>query len=187
VGALLDGEDGLPPGARPFTMLFAALGVWGAIEHYRRDRTSWWYMFNALRHALVRARLLPELQVRLLAEAPGADRDLHEVRERDYFFIVSFSVWGLWAGIGIVTLWQRRRDGARGDAREGESRAGARAHPARAQLGLGEPRRRLLGARLGVQPAHERRAVRVLFTNGDNDTFPLWYLQEVEGIRRTSP
>jgi hypothetical protein len=28
-----------------------------------------------------------------------------EVRERDYFFIVSFSLWGLWAGIGLAALW----------------------------------------------------------------------------------
>jgi hypothetical protein len=33
--------------------------------------------------------------------------DLAEVRERDYFFIVSFSMWGLWVGVGLTALWLR--------------------------------------------------------------------------------
>jgi hypothetical protein len=38
----------------------------------------------------------------------GYDRypsgDDHEVRERDYFFVVSFVVWALWAGLGLLSL-----------------------------------------------------------------------------------
>ena len=44
-------------------------------------------------------------------EAPVQNRELHEVRERDYFFIVSFSVWGLWAGMGIAALWKEAAHG----------------------------------------------------------------------------
>ena len=31
----------------------------------------------------------------------------HEVRERDYFFVVSFQIWGVFAGIGLVNLITR--------------------------------------------------------------------------------
>ena len=115
---------------------------------------------------------------------PMADRGLHEVRERDYFFIVSFSVWGLWAGIGIATLW---REASR-DARSGLVKASPILGLALIPLLLNftwASRADDYSARdwahnllMSVEPYG------VLFTNGDNDTFPLWYLQEVEGIRR---
>src|SRR2546429_7638383 len=31
---------------------------------------------------------------------------LHEVRERDYFFIASFALWGVWVGMGLATLME---------------------------------------------------------------------------------
>src|SRR2546428_10050602 len=44
-----------------------------------------------------------------------------EVRERDYFFIASFALWGVWVGMGLATLMEwitealeaREPDGAR--------------------------------------------------------------------------
>ena len=38
----------------PFTMLFTGLGVWGAIEHFRRDRASFWCVADALPDAVAR-------------------------------------------------------------------------------------------------------------------------------------
>ena len=125
--------------------------------------------------------------------APEPDTlDKHEVRERDYFFIVGFSVWGLMAGIGIATLWRRAYEAlaARGGWAQGKAMlAGAPV------LGLAlvplvlnfdwarrdndySARDWAYNLLMSVEPYG------LIFTNGDNDTFPLWYLQEVEGIRR---
>ncbi|MDE2795536.1 MAG: DUF2723 domain-containing protein [Gemmatimonadota bacterium] len=181
----------------PITALFIGLGIFGILEHYRRDRASWVYMislFGVLSAGLVYylnfkygySMPLPEGdELRQAMEAANArtSRDLAEVRERDYFFVVGFSVWGLMAGIGIATLWDRvTRMSGRSFAATSPvlglaliplvlnfgwaSRAGD--HAAR------DWAHNLL---MSVEPYG------VIFTNGDNDTFPLWYLQYVEGIR----
>lgn len=168
----------------PFTMLFTGFGVWGAFEHFRRDRISFAYvgtLFATLSFGLV---YYLNFKYGYSLEAPQVDRGLHEVRERDYFFIASFSVWGLWAGMGIVTLWRE-------SVTEFKTTL-AKASPVLALALLP------LVLNWGYADRNEDYAARdwaynllmsvepygLLFTNGDNDTFPLWYLQEVEGIRR---
>ena len=181
----LDGTNTVFANLRlPFTMLFTGLGVWGAIEHARRDRAS--FIFVLTLFATTSIALLYYLNFRYgySLQAPVSDRSLHEVRERDYFFVVSFSVWGLWAGMGIVTLWREAAFEMRTTL--------AKASPVLALALIPlifnwswATRSADYSARdwaynllMSVEPYS------ILFTNGDNDTFPLWYLQEVEGIRR---
>ena len=182
----------------PITVLFIALGIFGVLEHYRRDRASWIYfisLFAVLSAGLVyylnfkygHSMPLPEgNELRRAMEAANAltPRDLAEVRERDYFFIVGFSVWGLLAGIGIASLWDR--------AARKSGRSLAVTSPV---LGLALIPFLLNFSWASRSGDHATRdwahnllmsvePYGLLFTNGDNDTFPLWYLQEVEGIRR---
>ncbi len=180
----LRGAEPLFAGLRlPFTLLFAGLGAYGGVEHYRRDRPSWAYVVTLFATLSVALVFYLNFRYGYTIADPLGDPDAHEVRERDYFFIVSFSVWGLWAGLGIATIWRDLRD-----------RLGSWAPAAPVLLLALLPlllnwswasRRGDHSARdwaynllMSVEPYG------VLFTNGDNDTFPLWYLQEVEGIRQ---
>ena len=181
----LAGAQPLLAAARlPFTMVFTGLGIWGSIEHLKRDRSSFLYVLTLF--GTLSVGLVSYLNFKYGYSVPAPESvplSGHEVRERDYFFIVSFSMWGLWAGIGIVALWQElgRRVGSL-----------ARATPVLAlalmPLALNwtfASRSHDWSARdwaynllMSVEPYG------ILFTNGDNDTFPLWYAQEVEGVRQ---
>jgi hypothetical protein len=106
------------------------------------------------------------------------------VRERDYFFLVSFSVWGLWAGMGIVTLWREAAMELKTTLAKASPILGLALIPLVLNWGWAtraydySARDWAYNLLMSVEP------YAVLFTNGDNDTFPLWYLQEVEGIRQ---
>ncbi len=184
------GRDWVPSVQRGLAVVFGGLGLLGAWRHWKADRRS----------ALAMTALMVTLTFVLIfylnfkygfSQYPDRSQLAREVRERDYFFIASYALWGLWVGLGLASVMEAIQGSL-------ETR------------GLGEARRWMLstpvllvaviplvGNRLTASRAHETLArdfaydilesvepYGVLVTAGDNDTFPLWYAQEVENIRK---
>ncbi|MDB4889062.1 MAG: hypothetical protein JWL61_917 [Gemmatimonadetes bacterium] len=103
----------------------------------------------------------------------------HEARERDYFFVLGFWGWGLFAGYGALAFVRARKWPA--------SIALASAVVPLLGNWTANDRPRSDGATAArvVAQALLQSAPRnaLLFVAGDNDTYPLWYLQQVEGVR----
>ena len=148
----------------------AALGLFGAVGHFARSKKTW----------VVQATTFLLTSLGLLVYLNFTD---HEVRERDYFYTSSFHFFAIWIGMGLYFLIEWARE----------------AWPVF--------RRCAVALAISLMPMfhhwfkHDRTNFYVardyaynmlqflepnafVFTNGDNDTFPLWYLQEVEGIRK---
>jgi hypothetical protein len=185
----------------PFTLLFLMLGLLGAWRHFYADRTSWVY-FAAL-FVTVWFGLVYYLNFKYGYSVPATidpgtgqlisvPREWREVRERDYFFIVSFSQWGLWAGIGLAALWQILAKATAGAAAKLSFAHYRRTAPVLVLAFFPLVLNWKYASRAGDYAARDWaynllmsvEPYAVVFTNGDNDTFPLWYLQEVEGLRR---
>jgi hypothetical protein len=173
-------------GRNPITLAFLVLGFWGLWLTFRVDRGAF-YLLGGLALTVTLGlvfylnfkygySLAPEVQA----------RELHEVRERDYFFIVSFGLWGVLSGLGLTGAWLRVSEALSGAKRQ----LWAAPMLVVAFLPLGSnwvwasrsgdhaTRDWAFDLLMSVEPYG------IIFTNGDNDTFPLWYLQEVEEIRQ---
>jgi len=171
------------------TMLFLAFGIVGLVRHARGDMDSFVYFATFL--ATITVLLIFYLNFKYGYSTYGdIPLERREVRERDYFYVFSFNVWGLYAGMGIVTVWKWIGDRF---ATAGDPTRGLRlASPMLSIAFLPLIFNFALADRRGDYSARDWawnilqsiEPYGVVFTNGDNDTFPLWYLQEVEGIRR---
>ena len=168
------------------SIVFIVLGVIGSLAHRAFDRRSW----NALALLALCGSLGVVVYLNLKA-GPSIgygilpDDAPHEPRERDYFFAFAFWTWGLWAGMGAVSLaarWLRRRELAALATGLAVAAAPAllnwRAMDRRREPEASIPRD-FAEALLDAAPPRG-----VLLVAGDNDSYPLWYLQHVHGVRR---
>ena len=111
----------------------------------------------------------------------------YQPRERDYAYAGSFYAFAIWIGLGVAALYNIL-------AKRGPKEIIAGAITAVCLFAVpglmanqnwdDHDRSNCYSARdfaKNYLNSCEKNAI--LFTNGDNDTFPLWYAQEVEGIR----
>ena len=114
-----------------------------------------------------------------------------EPRERDYAYAGSFYAYAIWIGLGVLSIWEfLNKKIKKIDPRVSAiavTTACLFAIPVNMAAQNWDDHNR--HARYATT-AHARNYLNscapnaILFTYGDNDTFPLWYVQEVEGVRR---
>jgi hypothetical protein len=177
-------------------LLFLALGAAGGVVHWRRDRRSFWFYGPLVFSVTVALVFYMNFKYGYSQSPELGPMVQREVRDRDYFYIWSFSTWSVWIALGVVGLWQwlaaRTAIGADLPANRQRLMRLAIAAPV-----LGLALVPLLGnwkqaSRAGDTIARDVaydllnsvEPYGVLVTFGDNDTFPLWYLQHVEGVRK---
>ena len=181
--------------------VFLALGLLGGWVHYKRDRNSFTF-FGPLMVTLTLV-LIYYLNFKYGNSQPGPPglaEEAREVRDRDYFFLWSFSAWSVWAALGLLYVWESLAALLGTDDQQiGTATVSI---PKRTNWLIASP---ILALALIPLFANFDAASRrgdtdtadfardmlnsvepygILIAVGDNDTFPLWYAQEVEGVRR---
>ncbi len=164
--------------------IFFAFGLWGIYSAFKRNWIDGGWLSSLL--FLSTVGLLFYLNF-----SDGTRGAQLEVRDRDYFYTPGFMFFAVFIGIGIGSLLS--------DIAERLM-----------NLGFGKIAMAAVAAFALLMPVHSLQANYaehdrsdnwipwdyaynilnsvdkdgIIFTNGDNDTFPLWFLQEVEQIRR---
>ena len=171
----LDGINWLRYGL-PFAFI---IGLIGLIFHFSRD----WKRALAVLSFFLATGLMIIIYLNQYDPQP---------RERDYSFVASFFAFSIWIGIGLSIIQSKIRTFF-----EDTNVASFISASCLTFVLIFMPIRMLavdykehnrsgnyVAWDYGYNLLNSCEPNGIIFTNGDNDTFPLWYLQEVEGLRK---
>ncbi len=172
-------QDGIPEsmknkGTNKLYFLPLILGLIGLYYHFKKDKK------NAFVVTLLffMTGIAIEIFLNMYAFQP---------RERDYAFAASFYAFAMWIGFGVAALteWTSKKMPAK-PAAVGVFLICFLLVPgimAKEEWNDHDRSERYTVLAIAENYLNSCAPNAILFTNGDNDTFPLWYAQEVEGIR----
>ncbi len=151
------------------------LGIIGLIFHFKNDQKSFWVLLVLF--------LFTGLALKIyLNERP------FEPRERDYALVGSFYVFALWIGYGVYALFDLAKSYLKPKvALPAVLVVTALAAPvllATQNWDDHDRSNRYTALSMGKMYLDSCDKNAILFTIGDNDTFALWYAQNVEGYRQ---
>ena len=187
-------------GRNVFYGLPLLLGVLGMLWQWRRGRKG--------RQQLLVVTLL--FVMTGLAIVVYLNQTPLQPRERDYAYAGSFYAFAVWIGLGVAAVWETLLQ-LLPKGRRANTSASEQSTPLPHREGLGVGLSILVGLACLLVPIQmvsqtwddhdrsgrytcrdfganylesmQREGKPIILTNGDNDTFPLWYNHEVEGLR----
>ena len=155
-------------------MLPLILGLLGLFFHFRRHEADAW--INVLLFFFTGFAII------LYLNQPG-----NQPRERDYAYVGSFYAFAVWIGLGVMQVndWLSRKISKAVAASLATLLCLVAVPAVMAQQEWDDHDRsqKKLPGDLARDYLESCAPNAILFSYGDNDTYPLWYAQEVEGVR----
>jgi hypothetical protein len=162
------------PSRNVYYMLPLLLGIIGLLYHYQKDKRNFFV-------------ILLLFVLTGLAIVVYLNQKPQEPRERDYSYAGSFYAFSIWIGLGVLYLYDFMRNHIPAII---SALAATIISFLLIPLIMGRENwddhdrsGRYTARDIAYNYLNTCAPNAILFTNGDNDTFPLWYAQEVEGIR----
>ena len=169
-------------GKNHYYMLPLLLGIIGIFFQFSRDKRGCWLTFLMF--------FMTGIAIVIYLNQPP-----FQVRERDYAYAGSFYSFSIWIGLAVVAVYSWLADRL-GKASSESGRGTVAAASAVTVLFLGVPAlmasenwddhdrsNRYTAVEMAKNYLNSVGPNGILVTHGDNDTFPLWYAQEVENVR----
>ena len=154
-------------------MLPFILGIIGMIYQYSRNKRDAWIVIL----------LFFFTGIAIVIYLNGSPQ---QPRERDYAYSGSFYAYAIWIGLGVLSLYEFLRKKVSGTTAASLSILICLLVPAvmaKAEWNDHDRSHRYTSRDFATDYLNSCERNGIIFTNGDNDTFPLWYAQEVENVR----